>query len=205
MTDIGLLERAFLISELFKGFSPSRHWVIKSFKRGEIVSEVQQGIGCVGLVISGSIEVANSYDGSVSIAKPGSEFGICNIFVSEKMPTTLKARVSCKVAFIPKETFAEMLAKDNAMMYRYVRLCNEKMVYLAQRLQLMSINGTEKRLWLWLLQRSEGGVVAPSIPKDELAKQLGMSRASLFRAIAKLENEGKISLAGNSFIINKEF
>ncbi len=199
-----LFEDALSESQLFSG-TETNHllWSFKTFKRGEIISETQNGIACVGLIISGAVDVTSPYEGSVSVAKKGAEFGICNIFVKEQMPTVMKARVVSTVAFMPKESFADLLARDSALMYRYVRLCNQKMIYLAEKLQLMSVANSETRLWLWLLQKNENGVVAPNLPKDELAKQLCMSRASLFRAISKLEAKGKIELAGSTFIIKE--
>ena len=61
------------------------------------------------------------------------------------MPTVLTAKTACLVAYIPKERFAGRLSSDSVLMYRYVRLCNEKMIYLADKLRLMSIPGCEAR------------------------------------------------------------
>ena len=187
-------------SELFGGIDPSviRGGAVASFHRGEAVSETHNGIDCVGVILSGSLTVEAHEGSSVSVMRRGGEFGICNIFVRESMPTKLRARVNSRVLFIPKEEFARLLGVDSGLMYRYVRLCNEKMLYLAERLRLMSITDCTERLLHYLKAHEQGGSVHLSIPKDELARQLGISRASLFRALSALEGAGKISIDSGS-------
>ncbi len=194
MAQTKLVKTALSESEIFGGIKlPDDIGFIKSFKRGEAIDEIQDSVDCVGVILSGLAFVASMDRHNVTIAKTGHEFGICNIFVAEKMPTTLKAKIACKVLFIPKADFAELLAEDSALMFRYVRVCNEKMVYLARKLQLAGIPTCKGKLAYWLLE-NEGR----KIPKDELARQLGISRASLFRALSEFESAGLIE---NSRII----
>ncbi len=184
MTQAQLIKNALADSEIFGGIAlPDGIGFVKSFKRGEEIDELQDSTDCVGIILSGLAFVSSMDRHNVTIAKPGHEFGICNIFVTEKMPTTLKAKIACKVLFIPKTDFAELLAADSALMFRYVRVCNEKMVYLARKLQLAGIPNCKGKLAYWLLEN--GG---RKIPKDELARQLGISRASLFRALSEFES-----------------
>lgn len=202
MNDRELIISALERSELFSGadVSSCSGQMIKTFKRGEEISEIQNGFDCVGIILSGSASVSSQGGGSVSISRAGAEFGICNIFVTDKMPTSLKARVQTKVLFIPKDEFARLLACDSSLMYRYIRLCNEKMVYLAQRLRLISVTGSIARLAVWLDMYSTLGQ-AKIVSKDEWARQLCLSRATLFRAIAKLESDGVIEALTDRIII----
>ena len=204
MKDLNLIKDAVSRSELFRGVDPKSidGAFVKSFKRGERVDEVQNGIDCVGVVVSGSLEVKPGDKSSVSILTNGGEFGICNIFVREKMPTALTAKVSAKVMFLPKESFARLLSEDKGLMYRYVRLCNEKMLYLAQRLRLISIDDCTERLWYYLSSAENDGTVKLPVTKEELAKQLGISRSSLFRAFTALADSNRITEAGGYIHLN---
>lgn len=212
MTDKELLLEAFSRSSLFEGIAaegkdaaaefPGR-WSIRDFKRGEVISELQGGVDCVGLIIKGSCEVSPKCESAVSVLISGCEFGICNIFVRRGMPTVITARTACKAAFIAKDEFARLLSVNSVLMYRYVRLCNRKMLYLADKLRLMSISGCEARLAYWLKVNQDGGMVRVRPSKDELARRLGMSRASLFRAISVLEKDGIIRIMGETIIIDK--
>lgn len=183
-------------SELFCGLDPAqiRGGFVREFRRGDAVSETQDGVDCVGVVVSGSLNVAAQEGSSVSVMKRGCEFGICNIYVRERMPTLLKARVQSEVFFIPKEELIRLLAADTELMSRYIRLCNEKMIYLAARLRLISISDCTERLMYYLKTKAVDGEVRLTISKDELARQLGISRSSLFRALSALEADGRIAV-----------
>lgn len=201
MTDSEMLNRALLKSPLFEGECSDKSWSIKCFERGETVHEEQNGVGCIGIILSGSAQVAPNEQGAVSTLGRGAEFGICNIFVHENMPTRLIAKTPLKAAFLPKEVFAAILGENPALMYRYVRLCNRKMIYLAQKLRLMSIPDCKKRLAFWIVSNASGGSACLPYSKDELARELGISRASLFRAISSMEGQGIISSVGNKIVI----
>ena len=204
-----LIRHAFEKSALFCGASSDvlmlGDWFVREFKRSLEIFEEQNGVECVGVIIKGCAQVIPGDQSAVSVLTTGGEFGICNIFVHKKMPTQIVAKTGCAVAFIPKDVFAKMLASDSALMYRYVRLCNQKMLYLADRLALMSISGCEKRLAYWLYRNalSDDGGAAGGVPisKDGLAKQLSMSRASLFRAVSALEKKGIIKPTGGKIVV----
>ncbi len=201
MTDREMLKKALEISSLFEGLGFEENWFFRDFKREDIISEEQNGVGCIGLILRGSAKVAPGEHGAVSTIGRGAEFGICNIFVREDMPTRLTARTALKAAFLPKDVFAGLLGENRVLMYRYIRLCNQKMLYLAGKLRLMSISDSTERFAFWLMHNGHNGAVTLSFSKDELARRLGLSRASLFRAISKLENEGIISSIGNKIIV----
>ena len=198
---------AFSDSELFSGVDPAevRGGFIMSFRRGDCVGETQNGIDCVGIVISGALEVNSSDSGSVSVMKRGGEFGICNIFVNRRMPTRITAKVKSSVLFIPKEEFARLLGADSGLMYRYVRLCNKKMLYLAERLSLLSVPDCSERLMHYLDLSQNNGVVKLGVTKDELARQLGISRSSLFRAFGALEADGRITVAAGTVVLSDNY
>ena len=207
MEDSSRIRAALSYSELFRGVDPSaiRGSFILEFKRGDPVSEVQNGVECVGVIISGGIAVESGEGSSVSVMKRGGEFGICNIFVNRRMPTRITAKVKSSVLFIPKEEFARLLGADSGLMYRYVRLCNKKMLYLAERLSLLSVPDCSERLMHYLDISQSNGVVKLGVTKDELARQLGISRSSLFRAFGALEADGRITVAAGTVVLNDNY
>lgn len=206
MNQNDLIHKVFTLSEIFSGSKPESFggWFVGDFKRGDEISEMQNGIDCVGVILKGSATVGSAQGKNVSVARPGSEFGICNIFVAEKMPTTLTARVASAVWFLPKDEFARALARDTSLLYRYIRVCNEKMVYLASQLALVSVPSCKGRLAMWLAKHAEDGAVIKKLSKDELARQLGISRASLFRTLSELEEGGIITIGTDKIVITDE-
>lgn len=203
MTDRQLLKKALEHSELFEGTDLNEQWLIRTFERSQQISEIQNGIECIGLILRGSAEVSPKNQSSVSVLICGNVFGICNIFVREQMPTSLRAKSKCMAAFLPKDRFAGLLSENSILMYRYVRLCNRKMLYLADKLRLMSITSMRDRLIFWLQRNQNNGIIKLGFSKDELARLLGMSRASLFRIISELEEDGILSCRSSTIAILK--
>lgn len=178
------------------------------FRRGEVISAVQNGVPCVGILASGRAEVYTRGDAmrqNVSTLLPGSAFGICNVFLPREMPTELLPKVRCTVAFLPKDAFVSLLECDSALMRRYLALCNEKILYLADKVELMGVSGATARFAAYLLRTADcTGLATLDISKEQLAKYLSVSRASLFRAIGELSDARLISPVPGGFrILNR--
>lgn len=171
------------------------------YSRGEAVSDRPGGVPCVGIVLSGLVDVLSSPDGgalTVSTLREGDAFGICNIFAARPLPTTLRCRRAARVTFLTKEQFSSLLREDSDMLNRYLVLCNEKMQFLAAKVELTSLPTCRGRLTRWLLDHSDGGGSA-ALPgsKEQLARLLGVSRASLFRELSALAREGRVEVQGD--------
>lgn len=184
-------------------------YVIKKYKRGEQVFENVDGIACVGVILSGKCDVYSvAYNGdksNVSTLSRGGEFGICNIFTEGGMPTVIFAKVAAEVLYISKTDFEKLLSKDNSLLRRYLTLCNKKMLYLACKIELMGLNGAKSKLACYIMQNVIENEFELSISKEQLAKFLNVSRASLFRAFSDMQAEGIIECTGNNIkLINSE-
>ncbi|MGN0478605.1 MAG: Crp/Fnr family transcriptional regulator [Hominenteromicrobium sp.] len=177
------------------------------FRRGETISAVQDGISCVGVLAFGEADVytlgtAETARQNVSTLHAGSEFGICNVFLSRDMPTCLHCKVRTGVAFLPKTRFIALLESDSALLRRYLELCNRKILYLADKVELMGIPGCRARVAAYLLRRAdETGLAETEVSKEQLAKYLSVSRASLFRALSDLTAQGLIAPTPGGFKI----
>lgn len=182
--------------------SSFREGYLARFSRSDIITEEYGGADCVGVILSGSVTVEAGDNSSVSVLKRGGEFGICNVFAKDRMPTRLKARTDVSVLFIPKTEFSRLLASDNALMYRYVRLCNEKMIYLAKRLRILMTEDCTERVMTYLQTEAVNGEVLVKSSRDELARTIGISRSSFFRAIAKLSESGRVNVFPGGYIVN---
>ena len=169
------LQEAFEKSALFAGMDAAGSGAfLREFHRGETISAVQDG----------------------------SEFGICNVFLEREMPTYLHCKVRTGVAFLPTARFIALLEQDNALLRRYLALCNRKILYLADKVELMGIPTCGARLAAYLLrQADETGFAEIDVSKEQLAKYLSVSRASLFRALGTLTAQGLIVPEGAGYRI----
>ncbi|MEG2174314.1 MAG: Crp/Fnr family transcriptional regulator [Oscillospiraceae bacterium] len=200
-------EQAFALNKLFDGVAPIHtNLSIAAYCRGEHVSDTLDNIPCIGIVATGLVDVFSSACNesllAVSTLGPGEAFGICNVFASHPMPTTLICRRAAKVVFISKKQFASLLSANHDMLMRYLILCNEKMQFLATRVELAGIPSCCGRLACYLLRNSDkDGCVFPISSKEQLSRMLGISRASLFRELGSLSRCGSIAVDDSSIRI----
>lgn len=199
---------AFRMSALFRGADAAESGAfLREFHRGETISAVQDGVPCVGVLAFGEADVytlgaSPGTRQNVSTLHAGSEFGICNVFLARDMPTYLHCKVRTGVAFLPKAQFLVLLEQDRALLNRYLELCNRKILYLADKVELMGIPGCTPRVAAYLLRRTdENGHAEVEVSKEQLAKYLSVSRASLFRAIGDLTAQGLIEPVPDGFKI----
>lgn len=196
--------------DLFRGIDvESLTTIYKSFKRGDIIVDTIAGKACVGILGSGKADVYTMADElsqpNVSTQEAGSIFGICNVYLPHDMPTKLICKVGCEVVFIPKAEFRRLVETDEIFRVRYLSLCNQKIIYLAQKIELMGISHSSARLAYYLLQHmDEQNNVNLKTSKEQFAKFLSVSRATLFRILAKLEEEKVIRVDGNVITVQSE-
>jgi CRP-like cAMP-binding protein len=72
--------------------------------------------------------------------------------------------------------------------------------FLNRKIQCFTAGSAERRLALWLLSEEEEVITLPS-SLTTLSDMLDIGRASLYRALDKLENSGLISREGRNIAL----
>lgn len=171
---------------------------VKNCRRGQIISDRQRGQAILGLIAKGNVDVYSiAMDGReilLSQLSQGDCFGIVNLFTDTELPTVLKCRSDTTLLVIPKARLQEAMAENRELALRYAGLCNRKMQFLIRKIEFLTMQSGRKKLIQYLLTQPEktGTAVRLWGSKDELASLLGISRASLFRELSKLQESGLI-------------
>lgn len=182
---------------------------VKDFKRRDEISELQEKTYCIGVIGSGEADVyalsrhEEVCTGGVNVSTQheGSIFGICNVYCPTPMPTKLICKVKCRVAFMSKTDFRKLLGRDEKLLERYLTLCNKKIMYLAYKIELMGMSGCSSKLAFYLLHNAVDGRVALEVSKEQFAKFLNVSRASLFRTLTEFQDKKLIEDRGGEILI----
>lgn len=174
---------------------------LANFTKGDQVRGIYQNQPSIGLVIQGSINVYSvCYDGSsvhINTHNPGDCFGFSTIFTGEEISTLMVCGKKTVVAYVSKAVFLLLLEKYPDILFHFGYLCNRKISFLTQKIEFLTLPSCRARLATFLLRnRDPSGRVVLKMPKEQLAKTLGTSRASLFRELHKLTQEGLIALDG---------
>lgn len=192
------LQRIIACSPLFCGCDiPSENVLIKICRKGQIVSDRQKGQEFVGLIVRGAVDVYSiAMDGReivLSRLEEGDCFGVINLLSDAELPTVLKCRNETKLLLIPKRLFIQAMKEDPDLALRYAGFCNRKMQFLIKRIEFLTMqSGRNKLIQYLLMYRDEDSCVRLDCSKEDFAAVLGISRASMFRELAALQEQGLV-------------
>ena len=201
------LREAFAASALLRDCDPDALQPrVRRHPTGALLCDTLDGTPCVGLVVSGLIDVWSvAPDGNgvlLSALRPGDCFGICNLLRGGQLGTQLRCAAGSTVAWIPKDRLEAAFEKDSCLALRYAALCNEKLQFLLRRIAMLTAQTARGRLVSWLLLHAEddGRVVTP-LTRTELAASLSVSRAALYRELNALAERGALAMTGDEIIV----
>ena len=151
---------------------------------------------CLGVVLSGRLQVTKG-SLAVSVLQPGDLFGAAALYSDEpEFASTITAKGPSRCLMLEQFLVNRLLAEHSQIRENYLRYLTGRIRFLSGRLQTLAQPGVEGKLARYLL--ANGG---SSCPATELCRQLGMSRASLYRAFAALEAGGLIGRKGKSVAV----
>ena len=174
----------------------------KRFRAGQIISDKPSGVSSVGMIVSGRVEVysvaLDGKDVQLNALTAGECFGVCNLMASAELETVLRCGEETEVLYIPKAVLLSCMEQDAGLAMRYAALCNRKLQFLLRRIELLTMQSCRGRVIAHLLAgQDRNGCVKPTGSREDLARQLGVSRAALFRELAALQSMGVLRSEGN--------
>ena len=195
------------LSPLLAGVElPPERLVHRNCAAGQILSDRPGGVPSVGLVLSGCIEVytvaLDGRDVLMNTLSAGECFGVCNLLADAELETVLRCGAAAEVLYIPKDVLLARMEGDAGLALRYAALCNRKIQFLLRRVELLTMQSCRGRLIAHLLAARDGGdKVSLTGSREDLARQLGISRAALFRELSALQAAGAIHVEGNTLLL----
>ena len=171
---------------------------VEDFSPEQTVYQPHRFRRCLGFLLSGQVQVTNGTL-SVSLLEAGQLFGAAALY--NDLPdyaTTLTARTPCRILFLPQEEVDRLLGEEPLLRRNYLRYLSGRIRFLSGRLGALAQTGAEGKLARYLLSSGEPSVHAPA---TDLAKRLGLSRASLYRAFEALETAGLIRREGKTVFV----
>ena len=168
--------------------------------KGETVYERHRFRRCLGLVLTGCIQVRRE-SLLVSNLGAGDLFGAAALFnEQEDYPTTLEALEDCRLLLISQEQIRSLVCQCGEFAEDYVTYLSGRIRFLSSRLDTVSAERGDAKLARYLLTEDEGaGEVTLSATR--LCQELGVGRATLYRAFEDLEEAGAISRSGKTIRI----
>lgn len=170
----------------------------------EILSPLTKEIP-LGIVLCGKVSVFSANGSDKVILKSlteGEFFGIATLYAPESdYPSRICAKTHCRILFVSPSAVRSLIENDPQTAKAFISLLSRKIVYLNKKISSFTAGSTERKLVTYLADNSKEDCCALSVPMSSLASMLDIGRASLYRALDKLESEGFIKKQGRSIII----
>lgn len=168
-------------------------------KKGEKVPA-----GHLGLLLSGRLcikgQAADSRSIQLNHVLPGAAFGAAALFLEGAALSDTYAEIASEVLLLNAEQVWAMMDESPLFRKNYLIFLCGRIAFLNQKIETLSGYTAESRLLAYLRQKQQGGVLRIR-NFSALAGVLGISRASLYRALDVLADSGQIARQGGCILV----
>ena len=186
-------------------FSEMEHR-IESFSKGEVIFSKDSYQKSVGFIMDGSCEVERQRaDGekiSLNRLSKYSSFGILSLFCEgAEYPTEIIAAKETTVLFISGKDLITILKKYPTVSMNVITFLADRIAFLNQKVATFTEKSTVEKLASYLTDKRRVSGDEIAISRTKIAKELGIGRASLYRGLDGLEDQGLIRTEQKKIII----
>ncbi len=174
-----------------------------SYSKNDIVFSKDSYSPVLCIIIKGEARVSKG-ETVISHIKDGEIFGAAFLYnQSYEFENTVTALTPLKVVIIEKSGVDELIKCDSSISFNYISYLSERIGFLNSKIEGYTKPSAEEKLMLYLKKNADinNGKCEISVSMTELSHVLQISRASLYRVIETLENQGKICRDGKKIYI----
>ena len=172
---------------------------IRTYHEGDLIALPGDPCRSLRLLCSGSVSARMTHDEGKEIVietlhapeilAPAFLYGSENRF-----PVTLIAATDCRVWFISREVFLEMMEADRTVLRRFLENISDRSVFLSRKLNEFALQSLPTRILSYL--KTHGSI--QNI--QEVAFIMGVARPSLSRALSLLLEQGRGSKEAGGYL-----
>lgn len=200
----GLLARTFLfrdVPEAAEAVLSDSRAIRQQAEKGEVIYDPSHFRRCLGVVLEGTVQV-NKGTLIMSVLRQGDLFGAAALFHQRPdYATTLTARSRCSLLLLPQELIEEWMERWPQVGRNYVTYLSQRIWFLSGKIDALTAGTAGRKLAQYLLAHEVDGGVKLDCSVTGLAGRLGVSRASLYRALDELRDQDAISHRGRTIHI----
>ncbi|MBE6787335.1 MAG: Crp/Fnr family transcriptional regulator [Ruminococcaceae bacterium] len=190
------------IDQIVKLFPPSNN-----FKKGETIYSDKVFNNAIGFIIKGKAFAVSNNQNKIMLQtfEQGMCFGAAALFGGkDTYVSTITAKSDCEILFLNEQTLKQIFEKYPKTALNYITFLSDKVRLLNNKLCVISCSAAEDTLYTYFssVADSEGFAQIPQ-NMTRFAKTLGLSRATLYRALDILLQNGSILKENNKFKVIK--
>lgn len=187
------------INELNKLLS-RHHPNIKKYKRNETVWIQGESLDRLVIVMDGTLKAQmESPEGktiNMEEFSKGQPVAIPILFSKDQvLPVSLYSKNDSEVFFLPKEMLLECCMSNRTILENSMSVMSDKVDFLSKKIKFLQLKTIKQKIASTLINlSSKSSSLNFKLPtKEELAKEMGVTRPSLSREFIALKKEGIIS------------
>lgn len=174
-----------------------------SYSKNDIVFSRETYSPVICIIIKGEARVSKG-ETVISHLKDGEIFGAAFLYnQSYEFENTVTALTPLNVVIIEKSGVDELIKCDSSISFNYISYLSERIGFLNSKIEGYTKPSAEEKLMLYLQKNADinNGKCEISVSMTELSHVLQISRASLYRVIETLEQQGKICRNGKKIYV----
>ena len=198
-----------LKNPLFKGTTPEEltnnfegiNYHIKNFKKGDILAFQSDPCNRLIILLKGSVrgEMIDYSGKLIKIEDIGAPRALAPLFLfgtENKYPVEVTANEEVDALFIPKESVLLLFQRNKLFLENYLNTSANYAKTLSDKLFFLSFKSIKQKLASYILRlsASAGNKIIMDRSQQEMADYFGVSRPSLARELAHMQDEGLISV-----------
>lgn len=202
-------------STLFEGFAEEdikklldqSEYAVGTYSAGELLMQKDSQEHFLGILVKGTVTVKRTQgNGQMHMSRlsDGDMFGAASLFSNEsEYVVDIRCTVDCRALLIGEKQLIAWMQQDSRILQNYLRYLTGRIRFLNRRLDALTETSVPSRILTYLTGTvTDGSCCVKSC--QELAETLCLSRATLYRALDTLCEEGKILRKGKQIILLEE-
>ncbi len=175
-----------------------------AFEGGETIYDLHRYRRSMGIILSGRVEVYNetgSHAVLLNILSAGQTFGVATLFYDAGFYVShIVAKSRCEVLFITQQALCALFHNDMQAVENYIAFLSGRIYFLNRKIDSFTRESAQQRLAMYLadaaVKTERGYLVRMPFGMNKLAALLSIGRASLYRAMQALIENGLIERTG---------
>ena len=192
-------------AEILHGAFVSGYFSRQTFSAGEEIYTPEKIEKKLIIFLSGKAEIYSADESRSLLLRTmtaGGVIGVSNLFSEESFVSRVIAAKRCDTLQISAEDFGRLIEQDRAILYNYIDFLSGRICYLNKKIVYLTAGTAERRLAYYLDSLAcdaQSDAFELNTPINALAEMLNLGRASLYRALDRLESDGHVLRKGKSF------
>lgn len=182
---------------------------VKSFAKGQTIAQREEELKNLCIVVEGIVkgEMVDFTGKILKVEEIQSPHPLAHAVLFSSMnrfPVDVVAVTDCKILFIPKAEVLRLLQANEIILNNFLKAVSNRAHFLTNKLWFLSFKTIKEKVAHYLLSLAKSETrTTLFLPKShqELAEFFGVTRPSLARVFADMQNEGIITVNRREVVI----